>query len=136
LVLVGFTENVKAEEPYAYLSVEQDEIELDTFLVCDTVIPEALTLKVTSNCLHGPITAKVSKLKRDQDHVIEPERIFIKTEATVDFISMEKPVLVSEPAVGSRDIVIDLKVKASGKVERAGRYAGTIAFTILPPVRR
>jgi hypothetical protein len=49
---------------------------------------------------------------------------------------MEKPVLISEPTIGSHDIVIDFKVKASGTVERAGRYAGTIAFTILPPVSK
>jgi len=134
LVLFGSAEIVRAKEPYVYISVEQEKADLGTLLVWDTTIPEALTLKINSNCLHGAVVASMSNLKHSRGDLIMRNRIFIKSEATDGFISMEKSVVVSGPAVGSHDVVIDFKVEANGLKDRAGKYSGTIAFTIMPPV--
>jgi hypothetical protein len=65
---------------------------------------------------------------------INQNRVFIKTLSTTGFVSLDKPVIVSEPAFGSHEIKIDFMVKANGEFHRAGTYSGAIAFTVLPPV--
>ena len=126
----------RADGPFTYLSVPQKKIDLGTILIWDTVIPEAVTLKVNSNCMHGSIVASISSLKNIWGPKITQDRIFIKTPYTGDFISMVKPVIISGPMFGPHDIPIDFKVKANtnGVLERAGKYSGTIVFTILPPI--
>jgi len=42
-------------------------------------------------------------------------------------------VFISMPEFGSHDIVVDFKVKANGLHDRAGKYFGEIAFTVMPP---
>jgi hypothetical protein len=122
----------RAEGPYVYAFVDQTEVNLGTILMWDTVIPDALTLKINSNCLHGPIVARISSLNSLRGGQILPDRIFIRTPYTGGFVSMCRPVAISEPALGSHDIVIDFKVKANGLNDLAGKYSGTIAFTVMP----
>ena len=124
----------RAEKPFVYISIPQEKVNLGTFLLWDTIIPEALTLKINSNCLHGCVVASMSSLSNSLGNQILPDRILIKTIATGGFVSMAKPVVISGPAVGSHDIVVDFKVKADGEYKRAGEYYGTIAFTVMPPV--
>lgn len=123
-----------AEEPYVYLSFGQKAVVLSSSLIWDNIIPEALTVKVNSNCFHGSIVASMSSLKSRLGREINQDRVYIKTSATDGFISLNKPVTISEPMFGSHDIKIDFLVKANGQFDRAGKYSGTIAFTILPPV--
>jgi len=135
LVSFGSVGIVRAEDPYVYVSVEKDKVVLKTILAGNTKIPEALTLKVKSNCFHGPIIASLNDLKHRRGDLIKPERVYIKTDATREYISMEKPVVISLPEAGSHDIVVDFEIKANtqGVLDYAGRYSGTLTFTILPP---
>jgi hypothetical protein len=136
LISFGSTGIVRAEDPYVHVSVEKEKLILKTILAADTKIPEALTVKVKSNCFHGPIVASLNDLKHRRGDLIKPERVCIKTDVTSGYISMEKPVVISAPTTGSHDIVVDFEIKANtqGVLDYAGRYSGTLTFTILPPV--
>lgn len=95
----------------------------------------ALTVHVESNCLHGPIVASVTALKDSRGGTITPDRIFIKAPAITDeYSSMARPVKISGTQTGSHDIELLFKLQAK-LFDRAGRYTGTITFTIMPPAR-
>ncbi len=134
LISLNSTGIIHAEEPYVYISFEQKAVKLSSSLIWDSIIPEALTLKVNSNCFHGSILASMSSLKNRGGQEINQNRVYVKTSATSGFVSLAKPVILSKPMFGSHDIKIDFLVKANGPFDRAGNYSGTIAFTILPPV--
>lgn len=127
----GFTE---AEEPYVYLTFDQKSVGLTSNLLWDSLIPEALTLKVNSNCFHGSVVASMSSLKNRWGDEINQKRVYIKTLDTGGFVSLVKPVIISKPTFGSHEIAIDFLVRANGSFDRAGKYSGAIAFTVLPPV--
>ena len=91
----------------------------------------ALTLKVNSNCLHGPIMASVTKLRHRMGKTITSDRISIKSPITDGYVSMEKPVLISKPEMGSHDIDLSFKLKVN-PFETAGKYKGNITFTVMP----
>jgi len=91
----------------------------------------ALTLKVNSNCLHGPIMASVTDLRHRMGKTITSDRISIKAPITDGYVSMEKPVMISKPEMGSHDIDLSFKLKVN-PFETAGRYKGTITFTVMP----
>ena len=134
LISLNSTGIVNAEEPFVYISFEQKAVKLSSSLLWDSLIPEALTLKVHSNCFHGSIMASMSSLKNRTGQEINQDRDLVKTSDTSGFVSLDKPVKISKPMFGSHDIKIDFMVKANGQFDRAGKYSGTIAFTILPPV--
>jgi len=92
----------------------------------------ALTLKVESNCFHGPIIASITALERPRGNSIPPERISVKSPTTNGYVTMEKPVAISNPETGSHDIELDFQLEVLPH-DRAGRYIGTITFTIMPP---
>jgi len=92
----------------------------------------ALTVKVESNCLHGPIVASITALKHPRVGSIPPERISIKAPTTNGYVTMAKPVAISKPEIGSHDIELDFRLEVSPSYH-AGRYTGTITFTIMPP---
>ncbi len=95
----------------------------------------SLIVHVESNCLHGPIVASVTALKHSGGHTIPPDRILIKAPVTNDeYIRMGRPVVISEPETGSHDIKLDFKLQAT-HFDYAGRYSGTIIFTIMPPAQ-
>jgi hypothetical protein len=56
----------------------------------------------------------------------------VKTETTGGYVSMATPVAISETTNGSHDIKMNFKIKTDMK-DRAGRYSGILAFTIMPP---
>jgi hypothetical protein len=45
---------------------------------------------------------------------------------------MAQPVAISETTMGSHKIELNFKVKTYMR-DHAGRYGGTIAFTVMPP---
>lgn len=90
-----------------------------------------LTLKVESNCLHGPIMASISKLRHRMGKTITPDRISIKAPITNGYVSMAKPVLISKPEMGSHDIDLSFRLDID-PFEAAGRYEGTLTFTVMP----
>ena len=96
-------------------------------------LPEALTVEVESNCLHGSIVISSTKLTRRGGGVIMPERISVQSPATVGYVKMSKPVAISKPTEGSHKIVLDFRVQ-SDMIDLAGKYTGTFTFTIMPPV--
>jgi len=124
------------EEPFTYITVEHEKVDLGYLLAIDLIVPEAITLKVNSNCLHGPIVASISSLKHElySSDEISKDRIFIKTSYTRSFVSMSRPVMISETAFGSQDITIDFKVKTSVYRDIHGAYTGKLTFTLMPPV--
>jgi hypothetical protein len=91
----------------------------------------SLKLKVESNCLHGPIQASITELKHRRGKTIPPDRISVRAPVTNGFVSMAKPVLISGPQKGSHVIDLDFRLEVSA-FETAGRYEGTITFTIMP----
>lgn len=95
----------------------------------------SLTVHVESNCLHGPIVASVTELKHSQGYTIPPERILINAPIMNDeYTRMTKPVVISEPEIGTHDIELNFKLQAT-HFNYAGRYKGTLIFTVMPPPR-
>lgn len=90
-----------------------------------------LTLKVESNCLHGPIMASITTLYHRWGKSITPDRISIKSPITDGYVSMAKPVLISKPQMGSHNIDMSFRLDIN-PFEAAGRYEGTLTFTIMP----
>ena len=91
----------------------------------------AMTLKVESNCLHGPIMASITTLRHRMGKTITPDRISVKSPITDGYVSMEKPVIISKPHLGSHDINLDFKLEVN-PFEIAGQYKGTLTFTVMP----
>ncbi len=95
----------------------------------------SLTVHVESNCLHGPIVASVTALKHSQGFTIPPERILINApKMNEEYTRMAKPVVISEPEIGTHDIELNFKLQAT-HFDYAGRYTGTLIFTVMPPPR-
>jgi hypothetical protein len=90
-----------------------------------------LTLKVESNCLHGPITASISTLRHRMGKTITPDRISIKAPITDGYVSMARPVLISKPEMGSHNIDLSFRLDIN-PFEAAGQYKGTLTFTVMP----
>ena len=130
--LLGSFGMARADAPFVRVSATPDKLNLGTVLFVDEELPEVLTVKVESNCLHGPIVASITPFKNRYGGTILPERISIQTPTTVDFIPMIKPVVISEPAIGSHDVLVKFKVRTDFN-DRAGKYSGTIVFTVMPP---
>ena len=140
LVSLGSVTVVKAEDPFAYtsesfmyLSIEARKVDLGSILAHDLTVTEALTVKVISNCFHGPVIAAMQdSLKNRYGNEIKPDRVFVRSDDTDGFVSLEKPVVISEADFGQHDIKLDFKVEADFMNDKTGRYKGTLAFTYLP----
>ena len=130
--LLGSLEVAHAEQPFVRVSATPGKLDLGTVLLLDEELPEVLKVKVESNCLHGSIVASVTPFKNSYGRTILPERISIQTPTTGDFIPMIKPVVISEPAIGNHDVVVKFKVQLDFN-DTAGKYSGTIIFTVMPP---
>ena len=133
--LAGIAGAEQTDKPFVNVSATPDELDLGTAsLFADSYdVPAALTVKVESNCIHGPIMISTTKLKRRQGGSISPDRIFVKTSATGGFVTMARPVAISKPTVGSHEIVLDFRVNAQF-LDPAGEYTGKLMLTIMPPV--
>jgi len=122
------------KEPYIHVSPSSYSVDLGTAVSPGLyTVNKALTLKVESNFLHGPILVSVSDLKRSWGGSIPPERVYVRSSSTWGFVAMKRPVAVSETQSGSHDVVIDLQVETGFK-DLAGKYEGTITVTVMPPV--
>ena len=133
--LAGIAGAEQTSKPFVNVSATPDELDLGTAsLFADSYdVPAALTVKVDSNCLHGPIMISTTKLKRRQGGSISPDRIFVKSPATGGFVTMARPVAISKPTIGSHEIVLDFRVNARF-LDPAGEYTGKLMLTIMPPV--
>lgn len=147
-VIFAMPASVQAERPFVNLSPSSDSLTFgDTeFSAPSLIAPGAalypsifgsssasMTLKVESNCLHGPIMASITELKhrKGRGKTITPDRISVKAPVTNGYVSMAKPVLISKPETGSHNIDLNFRLEVS-TFESAGRYEGTITFTIMP----
>jgi hypothetical protein len=127
-------QTVDLKKPFVNISTTPDKIDLGTVpLFTDAFeVPEALTVNVKSNCLHGPIMISATKLQRPQGGSISPDDIFVRTPVTDGYVAMARPVKISNPTTGSHKIVLDLRVQAQF-LYSAGEYSGTLTLTIMPP---
>jgi hypothetical protein len=132
IAFLGSADNLCAEQPFVRISATPDKLDLGTVLFNNEELPETLKVEVQSNCLHGPIVASVTPFKSSNGGTILPDRISIKTPTTGDFVPMIKPVVISEPAIGNHDVEVRFKVQANFS-DLAGKYTGTIVFTVMPP---
>ena len=133
VVLFGTAGIIQAEEPFVRISTNTDNFKLGTFSFWeDGTSSSVLTVNIESNCLHGPVVASITPLKRDGSISITPDRIMVKTDTTGGYVTMAKPVAISETTEGSHDIKMSFKIQ-TGIKDRAGRYSGTLAFTVMPP---
>jgi len=132
--LAGTAQAVGSGKPFVSVSVTPDKLDLGTlpFPMSTYDSPATLTVKVESNCFHGPIVASMTKLRHHRGGIITPDRIFIKAPVTGGFVPMAKPVIISEPTNGSHNIVLKFRVENRFQ-DIAGKYTGTIIFTIMPP---
>lgn len=122
------------KKPFVHVSPDKRSLDLGTARSPGFFsVEKALTLKVDSNCLHGPIKISASSLKRKLGGSISPDRIFVRSSATWGFVPMDRPVAVSRPQAGSHDVVLDLQVE-TGFQDLAGQYVGTLTVTVMPPV--
>jgi hypothetical protein len=121
-------------KPYISVSFTPEIIDLGTlpFPLGTYDPPAVLTVRVESNCVHGPILASITGLKHHTGGTITPDRIFIKSQTTGGFVPMVKPVAVSETTMGSHDILLNFRVENKFQ-DMAGKYTGTITLTITPP---
>ncbi len=138
VALVGFAAVAEAVQPagkaYVNITTSPDRLDLGTASYAGVHdVPEAITVRVDSNCWHGPITISSTTLRHHMGVKIPPERIFVKTKGTGGFVSMDKPVTISSPTSGSHNIVLDLQVQTEFR-DLAGTYRGTFTVTIMPPV--
>jgi hypothetical protein len=132
--LAGIAGAEQIDQPFINISTTPEKIDLGTatFVTNTYDVPAALTVKVNANCMHGPIMISATKLKRREGGSISPERIFVKSPATGGFVSMSRPVAISETATGSQKIVVDLRVETE-QLYPAGEYTGTLILTMMPP---
>lgn len=91
-----------------------------------------VTVKIDSNCLHGPIIASIKGLKHKSGKLIRPGRIFVRGPETYGYVSMARPVVISKPAIGPHSVDLSFKVNTDLD-DPAGGYEGVITFTIAPP---
>jgi hypothetical protein len=133
--LAGIAGAEQIDELFVNVSTTPDILDLGTAsLFTDSYdVPGALTVKVDSNCFHGPIMISTTKLRHRQGGSISPDRIFVKTPETGGFITMARPVAISKSTEGPHIIVLDLRVQTSGLLYPAGEYTGTITLTVMPP---
>ena len=133
--LAGIAGAEQTGKPFVNVYTTPDKLDLGTAsLFTDTYdVLAALTVKVDSNCMHGPIMISTTKLKRRRGGSISPERIFVNSPATSGFVTMARPVAISKPTIGPHKIVLDLRVQTQF-LDPAGQYTGTLMLTIMPPV--
>src|SRR4030042_5785336 len=133
--LAGVAGAEQSDKPFVYVSATPDILDLGTASIFSDGydVPGALTLKVDSNCFHGPIMISTTKLERRHGGSISAERIFVKTPATGGFVTMAKPVAISKSTEGPHKIVLDFRVETKF-LDPAGEYTGTITLTVMPPV--
>ena len=122
------------QKPYVHVSPTPHSLDLGTAPGPGFYdIPKALTLRVESNCLHGPIMISATDLTGSSGRSIPPERFFVRSPATWGFVPMSRSVAVSKTQSGCHDIVLDFQVE-TGTEEMAGTYQGALTVTVMPPV--
>jgi hypothetical protein len=122
------------QRPFLNVSTTPESLDLGTAPFTGPLqVDAAFTVKVDTNYALGPIYVSSTPLKHASGATIEPQNILVRTSATQGFIAMDKPVAISQPAIGPNKIVVDVKVltKVLGP---AGEYSGVFMFTITPPV--
>ena len=121
-------------EAFVKISTKSNEVSLGTagFLGIHD-LQSVFTIQVESNCLHGSIFASTDGFRHSLGAFIPPEHISVKTPVTSGFVSMEKPVAISEPVFGSHNIMLNFRVQ-TGPQHHEGKYTGTLIITLMPPI--
>ena len=130
--LAGFADAASPAKSFLSISITPDILDLGTVPFAGLYdSPASLTVRVESNCAHGPIMVSATELTRYHGGSVSPNRLSVKSEATNGYVTMEKPVAVSHPHNGSHEIGLNFRVQ--GEMDPAGQYRGTLTFTIMPP---
>jgi hypothetical protein len=120
-------------EPFLNISTTPHELNLGTTLFPGIHDSEAeLTVLVESNFLHGSIMVSTTGLKRAAGGFVPPERISIEAPVTGGFVTMARPVAISEPEPGSHNIELNFRVE-TGFQDHQGKYTGHLTFMVMPP---
>jgi len=129
----GLTGIAYAEEkPYLRISTTPNKLDLGEINIFDeheTTVK--LTVVVESNILHGPVLMSLSNLKLLNNSNIAANNVFVKTPISSNFVSLVKPVQISNTANGSHNIVLYFKVNKV-LLSNAGKYQGSLIFTVMP----
>ena len=146
IILFAMPVIAQADAPFVNISPSSDSLKFGepVFNLPSLIAPGAaiypttfgtssadLTLKVASNCLHGPIMASITTLRHRLGKSITSDRVSIKSPITDGFVSMAQPVLISKPEMGSHDIDLSFRLDVN-PFEAAGQYQGTLTFTVMP----
>ena len=124
---------MRPDMPYVLISATPDTLNLGTTMMTSEYnTPSVVTVNINSNCMHGSVIASMSSLKNEEGTVIKPDRIFVQSPSTEGYASMVRPVVISKPADGSHSIGLSFKVQTDIK-DRAGKYEGSLMFTVVPP---
>ena len=123
--------------PYVSISVTPNILYLGTVPFWSDLYesPGSLMMEVKSNCMHGHITASITDLVHKNGCRITSDRIYVSTPATDGFVSMAKPVVISDPTEGSHNIKMDFQVCNKFQIFHAGRYSGALTFMVMPPAQ-
>ncbi|UCC96734.1 MAG: hypothetical protein JSW66_12920 [Phycisphaerales bacterium] len=122
------------DSPFINVTTTPDRLDLGTApFMGPHEVKAALTVEVDANCVHGPIYLSTTPLSRRNGGSIEPERVFVRTEATNGFVAIKRPVAISQTAKGSHKIVLDVRVDTPDGAP-AGEYSGVFSLMIVPPV--
>ncbi len=122
-----------ADAPFLNISTSPDELNLGTVLFPGIHDSDAeLTVHVESNCLHGSILVSTTGLKRAAGGFVPPKRISIEAPVTGGFVTMARPVVISNPEPGSHNIALNFRVE-TGFQDHQGKYTGHLTFTVMPP---
>ena len=124
---------IRPDMPYILISATPDKLNLGTTLMdSEYNTPAMVTVHINSNCEHGSVIATMSSLKNEEGTIIKSDRIFVQSPTTEGYASMEKPVVISKPADGTHSVDLSFKVETDIK-DRAGKYEGSLMFTVVPP---
>ena len=120
-------------EPFLNISTTPDELNLGTALFPGFHDSDAeLTVHVESNCLHGSILVSTTGLKRTAGGFVPPKRISIESPVTSGFVTLARPVVISNLEPGSHSIELNFRVE-TGFQDHQGKYKGHFTFTVMPP---
>ena len=134
ILLLSLEGTSLANDPFIRISTEPDEVVLSTIPGSSgTGRYSSLTVNVESNCTHGAIVVSITPLKmKGKLFTVPRERISVIAPTTSDFVPLSKSVTISKTQTGSHEIPLTFRVDASFD-DYAGKYEGTIAFTVMPP---
>lgn len=136
-LLVGLTSSTAQAglqiQKYVGVTVSVSEFDMGELTgSADYVVPNALTVHVSANCIHAGLTLTASALEEPSGAKIEPSRILVKRQGAVQYVPLGSPVnLTGVMAPGIVDVILNFRVQSPG-MDCPGTYTGTFILTSAP----